>query len=116
MVTNNLQAANGTVPFLPIYNGPPEEDGLIGFLQEYDGRFEAFDTDKVLLGRFAAFPPAADAIWFDCLGVRPRLGQLRAATAAAIAAYATSGRMLDAALAWAAHGFPIFPVTVNKKP
>jgi hypothetical protein len=110
------QAPNGTVPFLPIYNGPPEEDGLIGFLQEYDGRFEAFDAGKVLLGRFATFPSAADAIWADCLGVRPRPGQLRAATAAAIAAYETSGRMLDAALAWAAHGFPVFPVTVDKKP
>ena len=32
------QAPNGTVPFLPIYNGP-EEDGLIGFLQEHDWAF-----------------------------------------------------------------------------
>jgi hypothetical protein len=116
VVGANSQAATSTAPFLPIYNGPPEEDALIGFLQEYDGRFEAFDTGKVLLGRFAAFPPAADAIWADCLGVRPRPGQLRAAAAAAIAAYEASGRMRDPALVWAAHGFPVFPVTVDKKP
>jgi bifunctional DNA primase/polymerase-like protein/primase-like protein len=102
--------------FLPLYSGSDEDDGVIGFLQEHDGRFKAFDTDKVLLGRFTAFPAACDAIWADCLGVRPRPGQLRVAAAAAIVAFEKSGRMLDAALAWAAHGFPVFPVTVDKIP
>ena len=113
---SDTHAPPSTAPFLPIYNGPEEDPDLIGFVQEHDPGFEAFDIDKVLLGRFAAFSPACDAIWADCLGVRPRPGQLRAAVAAAIAAYEKSGRMVDAALAWAAHGFPIFPVTVDKIP
>ena len=41
---------------------------------------------------------------------------LREAVRAAIEAYEKSGRMLDAALAYAASGIPIFPVTVDKIP
>jgi hypothetical protein len=40
---------------------------------------------------------------------------LRVAVEAAIDAYARSGRMLDAALAYAAHGFPIFPLSKRSK-
>src|ERR1700722_18445444 len=40
---------------------------------------------------------------------------LRMAAQAAIDAYATSGRMLEAALAYAAHGFPIFPLSKASK-
>jgi hypothetical protein len=116
MAGTNFQAATSTTPFLPIYNGPEDPENHIGFVQEHASGFEAFDSGKTPLGWFAAFPSACDVIWADCLGERPRPGQLRAATAAAIAAYETSGRMLDAALAWAAHGFPVFPVTVDKRP
>ena len=42
--------------------------------------------------------------------------QLRLAVRAAIAAYEKSGKMLDAALVLAAHGFPVFPLTKNKTP
>jgi hypothetical protein len=42
---------------------------------------------------------------------------LRSAVEAAIRAYEKSGKMLDAALAYAAHGFPVFPLSVkNKRP
>jgi Bifunctional DNA primase/polymerase, N-terminal/Primase C terminal 2 (PriCT-2) len=40
---------------------------------------------------------------------------LRVAVQAAIDAYAKSGRMLNAALAYAAHGFPIFPLSTGTK-
>ena len=102
--------APSTAALLPVYNGP-EEDGLIGFLQEHERDFEAFDLDKVLLGRFAAFPSACDAIWADCQDVvveKKLNGRIGAAAAAAIAAYEKSGRMLDAALAWAVPAFRCF--------
>jgi hypothetical protein len=40
---------------------------------------------------------------------------LRMAVQAAIDAYATSGRMLEAALAYAAHGYPVFPLSKSSK-
>jgi hypothetical protein len=46
----------------------------------------------------------------------PPRGQLRLAVAAAIEAYARTGKMLDAALEYARHGFPVFPLTKDKKP
>ncbi len=50
------------------------------------------------------------------IGPRGAKPQLRIATQAAIKAYEHSGRMLDAALTYAAHGFPVFPLTINKTP
>ena len=41
--------------------------------------------------------------------------QLRFAVQAAIAAYKQSGCMVNAALAYAAHGFPVFPLSVTSK-
>ena len=56
-----------------IYNGPIEDPGsYIGFIQKHDLDFEAFDTGEVLLGAFADEDDAADAVLFDCLGVKPR--------------------------------------------
>jgi bifunctional DNA primase/polymerase-like protein len=50
-------------------------------------------------------------------GIGPlKTRSLRLAIAAAIAAYALSGKMLDAVLVYAAHGFPIFPLTIDKTP
>jgi hypothetical protein len=37
------------------------------------------------------------------------------AVSAAIAAHARTGRIVDAALAYAAHGIPVFPVSINSK-
>jgi hypothetical protein len=67
----NFQAATSTAPFMAIFNGPDEDD-LIGFVQEHDSGFKAFDTGRILLGAFASWPAAADAIWTDCRGVTPR--------------------------------------------
>ena len=62
-----------TAPFGAIYAGPEDPENHIGFIRaNHDGRFEAFDTDKVLLGLFETFPSACDAIWTDCLGVKSR--------------------------------------------
>jgi Bifunctional DNA primase/polymerase, N-terminal len=41
--------------------------------------------------------------------------RLRPAVQAAIMAFARSGRMLDAALAYAGHGLPVFPLDVRSK-
>src|SRR4051794_35994937 len=41
--------------------------------------------------------------------------QFSAAVQAAIDAYAASGRMLDAALAYAALGIPVFPLSAHSK-
>ena len=69
MTTNNLQAATSTAPFVAIHAGREDPENHIGFIRTNgDGRFEAFDIDKVLLGPFAAFSPACDAIWSNCLG------------------------------------------------
>jgi Bifunctional DNA primase/polymerase, N-terminal/Primase C terminal 2 (PriCT-2) len=46
----------------------------------------------------------------------PASTQLRVAVRAAIKAYKKTGHMLDAALAYASHGYPVFPITKDKKP
>jgi Bifunctional DNA primase/polymerase, N-terminal len=46
----------------------------------------------------------------------PQPRQLRLAVRVAIDAYEKTGKMVDAALTYAAHGFPIFPLTADKKP
>jgi hypothetical protein len=46
----------------------------------------------------------------------PAVSRFAQAVRAAIAAYEKSGRMLDTALAYAAHGIPVFPLSVNKTP
>jgi hypothetical protein len=76
-------APGSTTPFTAIFSGPEEED-LIGFVQEHDSGFKAFDTGRALLGdTFTNWPAAADAIWSDCLGATPRTnggGNLHART------------------------------------
>jgi Bifunctional DNA primase/polymerase, N-terminal/Primase C terminal 2 (PriCT-2) len=42
-------------------------------------------------------------------------GEFRGAVQAAIEAYARTGHMVDAALAYAAHGVPVFPVSISSK-
>jgi hypothetical protein len=77
---------------------PPERDGGLAIF--FMVRTEALTVAGPELGR-----PA--------LGVTKNL---REATDAACRAYAKSGRMLDAALAYAARGFAIFPLTKDKTP
>jgi hypothetical protein len=48
-------------------------------------------------------------------GWKPNLHSFSLAVKAAIAAYAQTGRMVDAALAYAAHGIAVFPVSIDKK-
>jgi hypothetical protein len=50
------------------------------------------------------------------VGPEPEVSRFTQAVRAAIAAFEKSGRMLDAALAYAAHGIPVFPLTINKTP
>ena len=46
----------------------------------------------------------------------PATSKFAQAVRDAIAAYETSGRMLDAALVYAWQGIPVFPLTINKTP
>jgi hypothetical protein len=48
-------------------------------------------------------------------GIAPRRSPFGVAVRAAVAAYEASGHMLDAALAYAEHGYPISPVTADTK-
>lgn len=52
---------------------------------------------------------------FDLYSPKAPSQQLRHAVQAAVDAYAQSGRMRDAALAYAAHGLPIFPLSISSK-
>ena len=61
------------MPNVTIYNGPIEDPGsYIGFIQEHDLGFDAFDAGNAPLGGFAGLDAATDAIEFACLGVRSR--------------------------------------------
>ena len=48
-------------------------------------------------------------------GWKPNRHSFSLAVKDAIAAYAQTGRMVDAALAYAAHGYAVFPVSIDKK-
>jgi hypothetical protein len=52
----------------------------------------------------------------QCNSFSEQAKSLRVAVRAAILAYEKSGRMLDPALVYAAHGFPVFPLTIDKTP
>ena len=93
--------APSTAALLPVYNGPSEDPESHDRLPP--GTRARFRSVRHRQG--SAWPVCSVSACMptpsgpDCLGVRPRPGQLRAAVAAAIAAYAKSGRMVDAALA-----------------
>src|SRR6266850_8350713 len=90
----------------------------------------AFDDDEFATRRAArlsrdmlhrasrtAFTPASTfTMHVPIVGIVGPRAPLKVAVQAAIDAYAASGHMLDAALAYAAHGYPVFPLSHKKRP
>lgn len=109
------------MPNVAIYGGPTEDPGnYIGFIQEHDLGFEAFNSGNATLGRFAGLDAAADAIVFGCLGVRPWSNGGDPNTAVSEEPdlqpeQAQEAPMLAAALEYAEWGWDVFPAPPGEK-
>ena len=87
----------------------PQTSNVVPFILQSLSRPNA-DQANVLI-----FPPSAALRLTSTPPIVTIRTKLKVAVAAAIAAYEKSGRMRDAAMTYAAHGFPVFPVGVQSK-